>query len=259
MTPVLGKNLRIRIGQGANVVNLQGGVGAITVNNTGVIQSDAFLGNDLLRRFGMSADYNLQFDRQILSGQQNIQRWTDFLLGWKNRTAADMGELVVDFVLWGVPDVLWMRKIVKGPQTLNQPQQNIASITGSLMGEENWAGTAGTMETINRASRIPSDDTAITWDPQQGQGGLVLLTYAREGDSSLQLHYKRGAGNWTLVNEADANLASDVSTVGSAVSLDAIIPRLQKDDLVKVRFGSTVTATDSWSGRLAACYPEVVR
>lgn len=258
-TPFLGNLVRIRLGSGANVVNFVGGTGGITLNNTGNIQSDAFLGNNLLRRFGMNADYNLQLDRQILAKQQNIERWTDFLLGWKNRTAADMGELVLDFVLWGVSGVVWFRKIVKGPQTLNQPSQDLASISGAIMGEEAWAGDAGTMETLTNTNLIPEDSAAVTWKPVNGMGGLVLLTYDRQGDAALQLHTRRGSGAWTLRNQANANLAADVSTTGSAVSLDAVIPVLQPDDQVRVRFGSGTAAGNVWSGRLAMCAPEQVR
>ena len=257
--PFLGKNLRIRLGEGANVVNFVGGTGAVTVSNEGTIQSDAFLGNDLLRRFGMTATYGVRFDRQIIRRTQNILRFVEFLARWENRTAADMGEMVLDWILNGVDDVLWLRTLVRGPQAVNHPRQDLASVSGALVAQEIWAGTGGTMETLSDTNLIPDATAQVEWKPVDNMGGLVMLTYARTGTQALQLQTKRGAGAWTANTKADAKLASTVSTVGSAVSLDAIVDDLQADDLVRVRYPTGTTAGNTWSGRVAFCAPESVR
>ena len=254
----LGHQARIRLGEGANVVNFEGGSGAFTVNGAGNVASDAFLGNSIIRHFGVNSTYTLTMDRILIRRTQNIFRFNEFMANWANHTAADMGEFVVDWVLWGTANILWLRKIVKGPRTVNHPSQELAYISGTILGEEAWAGTCGAMETLTNSNRTQTDNGAVDFKPVQNQGGLVLLTYQREGTQALQLQTKRGAGAWAVNTKADAKLAAAVSTAGSACSLDLVVPDLEDGDQVRIRYPSGTAAGNQWSGRLGFCAPDTV-
>ena len=254
----LGHQARIRLGEGANVVNFEGGSGAFTINGAGNVASDAFLGNSIIRHFGINSTYTLTMDRILIRRTQNLFRFSEFMANWANHTAADMGEFVVDWVLWGTANILWIRNIVKGPRTVNHPSQELAYISGTILGEEAWAGTCGAMETLSRTKLIPTSTSPVVWRMAQNQAGLVLLTYQREGASALQLQHRRGAGAWTTLSGADAKLAADVSTAGSACSLDAVAKELEEGDLLRVRYPSGTAAGNTWTGRLGVCQPDSV-
>ena len=259
---VLGTARRFYIGQGDSVTTLHdpehGVLGTWTVNHEVQIQQESLSGTEIMQNFAIRSTAGITFDNLIVEGEDNVDRLSTFIAELDSAIdRAALGEFIADLALGKAGTVLWLRNMLSGNATVNTPWNGLANINGSPFSEESWFGLCGAQASLSNTALTPSQAQEAVWNPNGDEGGLALITDTREGDAALQLERKRGNAAWTRITNAtiDNQLGADVSTAGSAVSLDAGVAGLQKDDRLRVRFPTGTTAGNAWSGRIAAFSP----
>ena len=260
--PVLGTARRFYIGQGSTVTTLHdeahGVLGSWSVGHEVQIQQESLSGTEIVQNFAIRSTSGITFDNLIIEGVDSVDRLAVFMAELDAAVdRAALGEFIADLALGKAGTVLWLRNMLSGNATVANPYNGLANLNGSPFSEQAWFGQCGARASLSNTALTPTQAQEAVWNPNGDEGGLAMITDTREGDAALQLERKRGNAAWTRITNATLTnqLGADVSTAGSAVSLDAGITGLQKDDRLRLRYAAGTTAGNSWSGRIAAFSP----